>query len=220
MFYSCFFFVSLDKRLKPGKAVDSLEKKRLKRKLSKSKLRQKRKAEKQQQSADNKISSPSEKKSTAVKKPVFNKEGNVVFSKFEFSDKQSSGDKQKSGVITGKNYKVLLDQVEKQKSKIRKVKETNPDKAKSMEEKLKWKSALSKAEGVKVRDNPELLKKSLKKHEKKKEYSRQKWDDREKNVAQQMKQRQDKRAKNIAKKKEGRKENKIKLAKKRGRVVI
>jgi len=208
----------VDKRLKPGKAIDSVDKKRLKRKLSKSKLRQKRKAEKH--SVDNKIYTPGEKNSTAESKPVFNKEGNVVFSKFEFSNSKNSSDKQKLGIHTGKNYTVLLDQVEKQKSKIQKVQETNPAKAKSMEEKLKWKTALSKAEGVKVRDNPELLKKSMKKQEKKKEYSRHKWDDREKHLAQQMKQRQDKRAKNIAKKKEGRKENKIKLAKKRGRVVI
>lgn len=210
----------IDKRTKPGKVEDSIEKKRLKRKMSKAKLRQKRKAAKQQNSTADKASSAVTKTVKETAKPVFNKDGNIVFSKFDFTDKSHSKASHKSDKpTTGKNYKVLLDQVTKQKEKIEKIGESNPTKAKQMAEKMKWKTAMSKAEGVKVRDNPELLKKSMKKHEKKKEHSEKKWKERETNLAKNMKQRQDKRAKNIAKKKDGKKEKKVKLAKKRGRFV-
>ena len=58
------------------------------------------------------------------------------------------------------------------------LKEIDPEKAKQMEEDIKWNRALKKAEGVKVKDNIELLKRGLRKKEKSKEKRLAKWDHR------------------------------------------
>jgi hypothetical protein len=215
-----FVFVHLVKRSKRGKVAESLEKQRQKRKLSKAKLRQRRKAEKQNVTEkSNTGSSKTLKASPTTTKPVFNKEGKIVFSKFDFANGNVQKIGKKTDVPTGKNYKSLLDHVQKRKEKLAQAQQSDPKKAQVLEDKLKWKTVLAKAEGVKVQDNPELLKKSMKKKEKKKEHSRKKWEERDKKLSQQMKQRQDKRAKNISKKKEGRKDKKMKLARKRGRLI-
>jgi hypothetical protein len=61
--------------------------------------------------------------------PVKDKTGKMVFSKFDFVD---SGDKDLSqSNLKGKDYKRLLEKVEKKKEKIEKLKETNPEAAKS-----------------------------------------------------------------------------------------
>jgi len=208
------------KRLKPGAVIDSAEVKRLKRKLSKQKRRQKLRAQKQSKAADgdSKPINGKTDKSAVKAKPIFNKDGKMVFSKFDFSDGTTHKDSRKADVPTGKNYKALLQRAEKKKEKISKLATTDEDKAREVSRKEMWKSALSKAEGVKVRDNPELLKKALKKHEKKKEHSRTTWKAREEHVAKQMQDRQDKRARNISKKKDGRANKKLKKAQKQGRV--
>ena len=94
------------------------------------------------------------------------------------------------------------------------------DQAEEMTTKERWKSALLKAEGVKLKDDPKLLKKAMKRREQKKQSSQRKWEEREKMLAKQMKDRQDKRSKNIARKKEGRASKKIQKAKKCGRVAV
>ena len=38
------------------------------------------------------------------------------------------------------------------------LKESDAEKARSIEEKVSWQNAIKRAEGTKVRDNPELLK--------------------------------------------------------------
>ena len=70
-----------------------------------------------------------------------------------------------------------------------------------------------------VKDNPELLKKSMKKEEKLKSRSKKKWEERREHVAEQQQKRQDKRKKNIAAKKQGKVERKMQQAKKKGRMV-
>lgn len=70
-----------------------------------------------------------------------------------------------------------------------------------------------------VKDNPVLLKKSMKKEEKLKSRSKKKWEERVEHVAEQQQKRQDKRKKNIAAKKQGKVERKVQYAKKKGRMV-
>lgn len=149
--------------------------------------------------------------------PVKDKTGKMVFSKFDFVD---SGDKDLSqSNLKGKDYKRLLEKVEKKKEKIEKLKETNPEAAKSAVSKDAWKKVLMKAEGEKVKDDPTLLKKSLKKKEKFKEKRRKQWDERTSQTEHRMKAQQDKRQKNIMSRKQAKVDKKIKRAKKKGRTV-
>ncbi|CAD5124961.1 DgyrCDS13203 [Dimorphilus gyrociliatus] len=150
-------------------------------------------------------------------KPIFNKEGNLVFSKFDFVTSKADAEKKKS---TGnKDYKKLLKRVEKNKQKLQKLKETDSVKAKTVEEKEKWRKVMDKAKGVKVKDDEKLLKKSLKRKEKKKDKSGKEWKKRKDAEKQKLDQRIKKRNENLKKRKEGRIKKKVNKAKKKGRII-
>lgn len=146
--------------------------------------------------------------------PIFNKEGKMVFSKFDFQESKKQKPLQK-----GKKFQKLLAKVEKDKDKIQKLEAVDGDKAKIAKEKAAWSKAVQQAEGVKVQDDPELLKKSLRKAAKQKQKNAQKWQERNEKVEQKMKEKQDKRKKNINKRKDGRIEKKINTSKKKGRMI-
>lgn len=145
-------------------------------------------------------------------KPIYNKEGKMVFSKFDFSERKEAKPEKK-------NYKALLEKAQKNKEKMEALKETDAAAANNLKQKQQWQNVLQKAEGVRVKDDPELIKKSLKKKEKQKEKSKKEWKQRESKVEEKIKERQDKRARNIKKKKEGRINQKITKAKKKGRII-
>ncbi|XP_015606074.1 surfeit locus protein 6 homolog [Cephus cinctus] len=149
-------------------------------------------------------------------KPVFNSEGKMVFSKFDFSD---VGAKKKPSKID-RDPKKILQQLEKKKEKLKQL-EASGEKSKveEIKEKEAWKSVLAKASGEKVKDDPELLKRSVKKQEQKKKYSSKKWEGRKEGVQKGIQERQQKRQENILKRKKDKKINKLKKASKRGRVI-
>lgn len=80
-------------------------------------------------------------------KPVFNSEGKMVFSKFDFSE---VGVKKK--LPKGQNDpKTILEQLEKKKEKLKQLEDLgDKEKAEDIREKDAWKSALAKASGEKV----------------------------------------------------------------------
>lgn len=163
--------------------------------------------------------------STENRKPVFNKSGQMVYSKFDFTaDKTISNKKHKDNKLTvtnakPKDYKKLLKKLQEEREKKELLKQTEPEKASELELKSKWKSAIDKAAGVKIKDDVDLLKKSVKRIEKKKEKSKKNWEERTKNVEEQKKKLQDKRKKNMDKRKEKNKETKMKKLKKKGRIM-
>jgi hypothetical protein len=167
----------------------------------------------------------SDANSTENRKPVFNKNGQMVFSKFDFTaDKTISSKKHKDNKLTvtnakPKDYKKLLKKLQEEREKKELLKQTEPEKASELELKSKWKSAIDKAAGVKIKDDVDLLKKSVKRIEKKKEKSKKNWEERTKSVEQQKKKLQDKRKKNMDKRKEKNKETKMKKLKKKGRIL-
>ena len=199
--------------------MDTAERKRLKRRLSKAKLRQRRQADKQNSKEHLSVGGLSVKPET-MPKQVFNKDDKMVFSKFDFGESGAKKRSKSTEVPTGKNYEVLLKQAKKKKKKISEVEAQDKERAQEMTTKEIWKSALLKAEGVKPKDDTELLKKAMKRREQKKKSSQRKWEERNNTRSKQMKDRQDKRAKNIIKRKEGRADKKIQKAKKRGRVSV
>ncbi|XP_076090605.1 uncharacterized protein LOC143062722 [Mytilus galloprovincialis] len=195
-----------------------LEKKRLRRRESKLKKKMTKKEDKNKGN----LTKPEINGDISVKKPAVTpvkdkSTGKMVFSKFDFVD---SGDKEApQNNFKGKDFKRLLEKVEKKKQKIEKLKETNPDAAKAVASKESWKKVMAKAEGEKIKDDPNLLKKSLKKKEKFKEKRKKQWDERTSQTEHRMKAQQDKRQKNIDSRKKAKIDKKIKRSKKKGRMV-
>ncbi len=152
------------KRNALGKA-DWLEKKKMKRRESKMKHRLKTKGEKMNKvkdhiSADLTGANSPKSRFISPTKPIFNKEGKMVFSKFDFGSKPKVEKDKDAGKLRGnKKFKKLLEQVEQRKAKLAELREQDSEKAKITEEKDKWKNVLQKAEGIKVKDNPDLIKK-------------------------------------------------------------
>lgn len=159
------------------------------------------------------------------RKQILNRSGQVVFSKFDFTSDKSLKPKvakhgqEKSLRENPKDYKKLIKKLQDKREHIDKLKLTEPDKAMEIETTDKWKTAIDKAAGVKVRDDVGLLKKSLKKVEKKKEKTRKDWTERVKEGKRIKDKALDKRQKNIDKRRAITKENKTKKLKKKGRIM-
>lgn len=153
----------------------------------------------------------------------------VVFSKVEVGEdyvdkvtqKKQKRKQVKGGLtpLTGKNYKQLLTRVQARKAKLEELREKDPDKAKKEEEKMKWTNMLYKAEGLKIKDNEDMLKASLKNKEKRKAQLKRKWTERSQQVLEKMQHRQDKRRRNLQKRKQGKVEKRKQKARKKGRVL-
>ncbi|XP_072488944.1 surfeit locus protein 6 [Notamacropus eugenii] len=121
--------------------------------------------------------------------------------------------------LTGKNYKQLLERVQARKNKLEELREQDEEKAREMETKMKWTNLLYKAEGVKIRDNEELLKAALKRKEKRRAQRKRQWEKRTAHVVEKMQQRQDKRRRNLRKKKVANIERRKAKARKKGRIL-
>ena len=137
---------------------------------------------------------------------IVTKEGKVVFSKFDFSQmvgKYSTNKKtKKNKAPSSKNYELLLLKAAKEKERIERIKKEDPKKACQIIEKSTWNKAMAKAEGEKVRDDPTLLKKSLKRKVAKKKKSSREWKARTETVEENMRKRQEKKKANVQKRKE------------------
>uniref|UniRef100_A0AAY5KC94 Surfeit 6 n=1 Tax=Esox lucius TaxID=8010 RepID=A0AAY5KC94_ESOLU len=157
-------------------------------------------------------------------------ENAIVFNKVElgdggFLDKEQKKKERKNRIkggltpLVGKNYKQLLERVEARKAKLEELRGKDEEKAKKQEEKMKWTNVLYKAEGLKIKDNEDLLRASLKRKEKMHLQRKRKWTERSQTVVEKMQKRQDKRRRNIQKSKKTKVENKKSRARKRGRVL-
>ncbi|XP_069812164.1 surfeit locus protein 6, partial [Dendropsophus ebraccatus] len=150
----------------------------------------------------------------------------LVFNKVEVHDeplqkllKKKQSVKGNITAMTGKNYKQLLSRLETRKKKLQELRDRDQEKAKEFEHKLRWTNVLYKAEGLKIKDDEDMLRTALKRKEKRKEQRKRRWDQRVHNTAEKMQQRQDKRSRNIRKKKTAKLEKKKNRARKRGRVM-
>uniref|UniRef100_A0A1I7ZVW7 SURF6 domain-containing protein n=1 Tax=Steinernema glaseri TaxID=37863 RepID=A0A1I7ZVW7_9BILA len=168
-------------------------------------------------------SKKAKKENTDSAKPVATTEnGDLVFSKFDFVIKEGQkkvGLKEKRDKFQGKDYKRLLEKAEKRKERIESVREKNPEKAERIEDNIRWSNAMSRAEGVKVKDDIGLLKKSLKRKEKMKEQKKKKWSHREKQVKADEEKKQQKRETNLQKRRDTVKKAKMNKLRKKGRIA-
>uniref|UniRef100_A0A673J8V9 Surfeit 6 n=1 Tax=Sinocyclocheilus rhinocerous TaxID=307959 RepID=A0A673J8V9_9TELE len=193
---------------------EEVKKKREKRKLERERRKRKRKEFRMKKLAD----------AAALQEQSF-----IVFNKMEvgedYVDKgtklmQKNKRKVKGTLtpLTGKNYKQLLTRIEARKAHLEQLKEKDEGKAKKEEEKMRWTNVLYKAEGMKIKDNEELLCASLKK-EKMKAQKKKKWAQRSQQVVEKMQKRQDKRRRNIKKRKDAKMEKRKQRARKKGCVL-
>ncbi|ETN75198.1 surfeit locus protein 6 [Necator americanus] len=201
----------------PSAALKFEQERKLKRRMSKMKMKQRR-AEEKRGKVEEKSDVKKEVKHETSKDEV------VSFSKFDFLVKSDGKKKrlstsEKKQKFTGKDYKSLINKVEKREEKLKKIRDVEPEKAMQVENEIKWNRAVNKAQGVKVKDNIELLKKGLKRKEKLKEKRKENWLNREKNVEREKAKKQEKRKENLQKRIDDKKKNKLKGLKKKGRVL-
>jgi len=150
-------------------------------------------------------------------KPIYNSEGKMVFSRFDFSE---SGFKDKVKGREERDPHKVLRKIEKQNEKLKELElKGETEKLTEIREKIAWNNALSRCEGVKVKDNPTLLKKTIKKETKRKQKSKKNWAARMEGIKNRQEERQKKRTENIEARKKHVKMNKLKRAAKRGRII-
>ena len=152
-----------------------------------------------------------------MKKP-YNAGGQLVFSKFDFSTNIP--------VVNNENtskkpdLKQLLNQVMKKKEEVKALQDSGKiEDAVKLKEQFDWENALSKAQGEKVKDDPALLEKSLKRKEYQKKTSGKKWTERNQQQEKYKNIRQNVRRENLKKRKQQKVEKKMKKMKKRGHMV-
>lgn len=119
----------------------------------------------------------------------------------------------------GKDFKKHLKNLQETRGKIAQAKGEDPEKGEALEEKFAWKNVMEKAQGVKVKDDEGLIKKSIKRKENIKKQSQKKWEKREKEVKEKMAAKQEKRTTNIRAKKDEKIKKKVKKMTKKGRLV-
>lgn len=142
----------------------------------------------------------------------------MVFSKFDFSE--SSSHKSKKQKTRNNDPQAILENLEKQNAKLREMKASGEtEKAEEMKQDQMWKSAIAKADGQKVKDNPMLLKKTIKRKEQQVQKSKKKWKAREDGVQKAKDDRQRKRTENINKRKKDKKNTKLKKSAKKGKII-
>lgn len=152
------------------------------------------------------------KKKTAIQSG----DGQLVFSKFDFS-KPVTSTKQAN---KGKDLQHLLSKALKEKEKVKKIAASGDlEGANQMKDKKAWKGALMRADGHKVLDDIELLKKSVKKKEQKKRSNKDKWNKRDAKLKEKMAGEDKKRKDNIKGRKQEKLKNKMKKMSKKGHIV-
>ena len=207
----------IQERLKQFKSSNnkrtlSLEQKREQKKLKKQEQNIRRKEIKLQKKQKSKgmknVSSISENKQN---KPFVEKDGKMVFSKFDFNEKMEKKANKKP------DYQDLLKQLESKKQKISELKETGEHQA--VLDEAAWDKAMNLAEGKKVLDDPELIKKTIKKNKSQRERHLKAWDKRTAAVEHAKQKRQEKREANLKARKTEHKNRKLKKLRKHGRLI-
>lgn len=124
-------------------------------------------------------------------------EGDFVFSRVADSDKNDSKTKKLASSKVISNPKQALQKLQAEKEKLEKLRSTNIEKASALQEKIELKKALQKAQGIAVKDDVNLLKKSIQRREKEKNKSRENWNNKKSELQETKDKRQAKRNENI-----------------------
>lgn len=212
-----------EKRKAPGTKVAGAAQSRqqiLEERKRKEELKRKRKKEQQEvdedsgsESEDNNNDDDDDDDNGDGDKMLF---GNIVFNDgtrvtSDLSNMRNTAEKKKTKGPANNDIKAHLNRIEKKKRKLEQlpIEEQNKEKEKS-----NWKKVLAQAEGIKIKDDEKLLKKALKRKEKRKLKSEIEWKDRKQIVRDTISARLKRREENL----KSRKENKGKKSKNQPRL--
>ncbi|CAL4090741.1 unnamed protein product [Meganyctiphanes norvegica] len=207
----------LEEKLHKLKKNRNTKKERIKTRRQQQKLKNKMKILCTKNKKRNKVEDTEPETEGAKKKAsIQSGDGQLVFSKFDFSKPVSA----KQPANKGKDLQHLLSKALKEKEKVKKL-ETGGDleRATEVKDKKAWKGALMRADGQKVLDDIDLLKKSVKKKEQKKKSSKDKWEKRNEKLKEKMHAEEKKRKDNIRGRKQDKLKNKMKKMHKKGHIV-
>ena len=148
----------------------------------------------------------------------------ITFGRFEFNKPdaiptQSKKKNMKKQPTKQKQLINTLKKIEDEENEINRLREENPEEGKEILRSKHWKTALAKAKGEKIRDNAQLLRKSIKKQAKIRQRSAKKWQKNKSETDKRMKERQDKRTANLQKRKDDKKAKIKKRLIKKGRLI-
>ncbi|CAF3717519.1 unnamed protein product [Adineta steineri] len=148
----------------------------------------------------------------------------ITFGRFDFKTDDSvilESKKKKTKKFESKQKKLIntLKKVESEQNEIERLKEENPEEGKELLRAQKFKTALAKAKGEKVKDNVQLLRKSIKKQTQLRQRSAKKWKHNKSEEGKRQKEKQDKRNTNLQKRKDDKKAKIKKRLIKKGRMV-
>jgi hypothetical protein len=148
----------------------------------------------------------------------------ITFGRFEFNTEDSidrNSKKKKFQKHPNKQKQLIntLKKVESEQNELNRLQEENPEERKEILRSKHWKTALAKAKGEKIRDNVQLLRKTIKKQTKLRERSAKKWQNNKSETDKRMKERQEKRQTNLQKRKDEKKSKLKKRLIKKGRLI-
>ena len=162
----------------------------------------------------------------AVEKPTAVVATQLTFGRFDFNTGDDPIGKTSKKKKTMKKFenketklKNTLRKIETEEQEIKRLRTEDPDQSKELLRSKHWQTALAKAKGEKVRDNVQLLRKTIKKEQQRRTRSAKKWQDNKSQTDKRMKERQDKRQTNIQKRKDEKKAKIKKKLIKKGRLI-
>jgi hypothetical protein len=106
--------------------------------------------------------------------------------------------KLEDGEMQGKKRKVSKHKELERSKKLEEMKKNDPEKGEAIAKKEAWKAAMKRASGIKVHDDPKLIKKSIQKQKKRQQKNAVKWEERVQTRHQLKVEKQQKRYANIA----------------------
>ena len=149
---------------------------------------------------------------------IYNKEGNIVYSKFDLiTPSKEPFDKNRKNKKN--KLQKLLVKTKKEEQKLSELEVRDAPKAQEIKEKKLWRKAIDLSEGIKVKDKSKLIEKTINRKKKLKQKSAKKWSERKESLEKSMKSKDDKRKKNINERKQQKKDKKFKRLKKRGVIL-